>query len=328
MNGPSHSGPTGTFEAPFTKSGSHHLEFTAPKMAPLLRTVTVQEGVDLDLGDVRMSPGRRVKGRVVDALTGAPVAEATVQVIDPVPGVGENTADSSSVETREDGTFELPRVEERPLMVEARHHDYLLGRVPLDSSGESVELRLDPGARVEVSVRDHEGMPLSTQVVFEQEDGSVREVIQVRDGTAVQQGIMPGLYVANVISLGSKSKAVFLPQRVQVPASGRVALSFVERREGATLVLHAEGAAHAFLLAGSETLPLTMRNLEHWMTRGQLAAEENGELKLKYLPAGHATLFLFSGEHPARFHQEELDLPAEGVLEREVHPRWQPVPDE
>jgi hypothetical protein len=107
-----------------------------------------------------------------------------------------------------------------------------------------------------------------------------------------------------------------------------VSLSFVEHTEGATLVLHVESAAYALLLSGSETLPITQKNLERWAVRARIAKAEKGELRFEYVPAGHARVLLVPVAERDKFHLEELELPAEGVLERELHPRWQPMPRE
>ena len=47
-------------------------------MAPVLREVEAQAGTDVDLGEIRMGPGRRVSGRVLDAETDKPLAGASV----------------------------------------------------------------------------------------------------------------------------------------------------------------------------------------------------------------------------------------------------------
>jgi hypothetical protein len=331
VNGGPRNSPKGTFEVPFEESGLKHLEFTALDMASVLRSVEVQAGVDVNLGDVRMGAGRRVTGRVLDAETGGPIVKARVRLIDTSQGAGPRSKVLSSFDlTREDGTFELPHVEARPLTLAVDDSDHLEGRLALGASDESVTVRLDSGARIETTIRDHEGKPVSAQVLLQQEDGAEQKVISVHGGTVVSGGVAPGLYVARIMPTDSLAGRVFLPQHVRIPASGRVALSFVERREGATLVLRVEEAraeVGVVLLAGVEPLPVSKANLDRWVARGQIAEQEGPEKRFPYLPAGHATALLVLTSSPQQFHVEELEIPAEGVVERVVHPRWQPLPE-
>ncbi|WP_224365643.1 carboxypeptidase regulatory-like domain-containing protein [Hyalangium versicolor] len=313
-------GPDGTFERPFMSSGVEHLEFDAPDLSPILRSVEVHEGVDVELGDVRMGPGRQVKGRVLDAETGVPIAGAQVHVVD--------MGAYNSVQTRADGSFELSRVDERALMLEAIHDDYRSGRVPLGSGDEPVTLRLDPGARIETTIRDREGKPVSAVVELEQEDGPGRQSIEVKQAVQLRTGVEPGLYLAYVIPPKPRSSDAFLAQRVQIPASGRVGLSFVARQQGATLVLHAEGASRAMLFAGVEPPSASERTWRRWEMRGVVAKVENGVVRFQSLPPGRAAVLLLSSAASSRYHREDLELPEQGVVERVVQPRWQPVPEE
>ncbi|WP_224240722.1 carboxypeptidase-like regulatory domain-containing protein [Hyalangium gracile] len=329
VNGMSFSGPTGTFEQSFKNSGVEQLELAAPKLATVLRSVKVQEGVDVELGDVRLGPGRRVTGRVLDAETGAPIADAEVRFMDEVPGLVRSVMESRPVRTGADGTFEFPRVDDRPLTLEAQGEGYRSSRVALGSGEESVTVRLDAGASIELTIRDHEGKPVRANVMFEQEDGSERQVIQVLQGTRVARGVEPGLYQAHVVARRGRHQGIFLPQQVRIPERGQVVVSFVERREGTTLVLRAEGATSAILLPGMAPPPVSEESLSRWRRRGLHAAEEGGVLKFESLPPGRATVLLLAEPEDAstRFHLEELELPAEGMVERVVHPRWQPLPE-
>ncbi len=332
VNGELRSGPAGTFEVPFEESGVQRLEFTAPELASVLRPVEVHAGVDVNLGDVRMGAGRRVTGRVLDAETGAPISKARVQPADMSLGAGERSQVSNAIValTREDGTFELPQVEARPLTLSVRDSDHLEGLVALGASEESVTVRLETGARLETTVRDHEGKPVSAQVSLEQEDGTGWKMLSVRDGTLVSGGLAPGLYSARVLPSDSRAGRVFLPQQVRIPASGRVVLNLVERKAGATLVLRVEddsARVDVLLLTGAEPPPVSKEALGRWLARGLISEQEGSEKTFRYLPPGHATALLVQTASPLRFHLEELELPAEGVVERVVRPRWQPFPE-
>jgi hypothetical protein len=122
---------------------------------------------------------------------------------------------------------------------------------------------------------------------------------------------------------------IFLPQRVDIPAQGQVTLAFVRRQEGATLALRVEGneeVLEAIVLPGPLSLPVSVRTIALWGVTGISPREDKGVKTFSSLPPGRASLLLFTGG-PPRFHLEELEFPAEGVLERVVHPRWQPLQD-
>ena len=87
--------------------------------------VAVPRGRDLDLGEVRLARGRQVKGRVVDGETSQPVAGASVWVN--ILGEDEWMSEHSPLaqeRTGADGTFTLPPLEARPLVLKVRHKGY------------------------------------------------------------------------------------------------------------------------------------------------------------------------------------------------------------
>jgi 5-hydroxyisourate hydrolase-like protein (transthyretin family) len=320
----------GAFSAPIGETGTQEFSFEAPGMARATRSVEVQAGVDLDVGEVRMDPGRRVEGRVLDAETGAPVAGAGLLLLElPQKGPAFSSRVSLNVETQEDGTFELPHLEARSFELEVTRSGYRPARAALGSSNASVTVRLDPGAWVEVSVRDSQGRPLTAQVRFAREEDDSGESLLVFKGSGIQRGLEPGAYRVQVRDAG-ESRGLFLPQRVNIPERGKVTLSFVERREGATLALRVEGEEElilATLLPGILSIPVTMEKFSQWGDSGIASKEDKGVMTFPYLPEGRARLLLVTGGEQVRFHLEELDVPAEGVLERVVRPRWQPLPE-
>ncbi|HYH96617.1 carboxypeptidase-like regulatory domain-containing protein [Hyalangium sp.] len=330
VNGRLVSDARGAFSAPIWETGTQEFSFEAPGMARATRSVEVQAEVDLDLGEVRMDPGRRVEGRVLDAETGAPVAGASLQVFDVSPDGPElSQRVGLDAETQEDGTFELPHLEARPFELEATRSGYRPARAALGSSNASVTVRLDPGAWVEVSVRDSQGRPLTAQVRFAREEDDSGENLLVYKGSGVQRGLEPGAYRVQVHDAG-EARGLFLAQRVNIPERGKVTLAFVERREGATLALRVEGQEElilATLLPGTLSIPVTMEKFSQWGDNGLAPKEDKDVMTFLYLPEGRARLLLVTGGEQARFHLEELDVPAEGVLERVVRPRWQPLPD-
>jgi len=319
---------SGAFAYPFAKSERKRLRFKAPGMVEVERAVEVQAGVDLDIGEVRMERGRRVTGRVVDAETGEPVARAEIEFEDlSERAQGSDPKPRARAMTRENGFFELEHVESRPLALKVTHSEYLTQSMALGSGDESVTVRLDAGATLEVSVHDLEGRPLDERVGLLREGASRSEGLLVRGGTGLRRGLEPGNYLAQVISVKG-SKRVFLPQRVSIPASGRVELAFAEQREGATLTVRLEGGEElrgAALVPGV-TLPgnFSPEMIEAWDNFVLLSEEEKGVRTFRQLPPGRAVLLLLKTP-PPQIHAEELEIPEGGQLERVVQPRWQPL---
>ena len=320
----------GAFSTPIQETGMLHLSFEAPGMAQVNREVKVQEGVEVDLGEVRMDAGRRVEGRVVDAETGAPVEGAELSLRDSAQQGPDGLPYGRLVaQSREDGTFELPHVEAQPFQLEVSHPNYRKGSLSLGTANVSVTVRLDPGAAVEVSVRDSEGRPLDADVRFVRDGDTSWESLMVEKGLGLRRGLEPGSYVVQVRA-GGEVPGVFSPQRVSIPAQGQVKLAFVQRKEGATLVWRVEGneeVLEAILVPGLITLPVTVRTISLWGINSFSPREDKGVKSFPSLPPGRARLLLFAAE-PPRFHLEELELPAEGTVEKVVQPRWQLLPDE
>lgn len=322
---------SGAFAYPFSKSGSKTLRFKAPGMVQVERTVEVHEGVDRDLGEVRMERGRRVTGRVVDAETGEPIALARVEIEDlpqDARDTGPKTHDRER--TRENGFFEFDHVASRPLALKVSRSGYRTQSMALGSGAESVTVRLDAGATVEISVRDLEGRPLDAEVGLLREGASRSEGLRVHEGSLLHRGLEPGTYLAQVRRTQG-SKRTFLPQRVSIPASGRVKLAFAEQREGATLTLRLEGGEEALggALVPGVTLPGTfsMEAIAAWEKFALFPEQEKGVRTFSNLPPGRAVLLLFKNP-PPQVHLEELDIPEGGDLEQVVRPRWQPLPEE
>lgn len=320
----------GAFSTPIMVTGTQQLLFGAPGMAQTTRSVKVQEGVDVDLGEVRMEPGRRVRGVVVDAETGAPQAGAEVRVVGPAREQEEGLARLPLfMKAQDDGTFEFPHVESEPLHLEVSHDNYRMARVALGTSDASVTVRLVSGAIVAVSAVDSAGRPLDADVrLIPERESASWENLEVVKGSGHRTGLEPGFYWVQVSAAGGMTEG-FAPQRVEIPEQGQVKLAFVQRKEGPTLVLRAEGldeGAEAILLPGSFSVPVSQKTVPLWTGMGLSGAQDKGVRRFTALSPGRARILLFTGA-PLQFHMEELELPAEGVVERVVHPRWQPIPE-
>ncbi|HEX8705952.1 MAG TPA: carboxypeptidase-like regulatory domain-containing protein, partial [Myxococcaceae bacterium] len=325
----------GAFEVPFEETMEARLEFTAPGMAPTLRKVQAREGIDVDLGEVRLDEGRRVTGRVVDAETGAPVARARVRTSDP----GDNDAgfiysEELLTRTQEDGSFELAHVEVRALTLEIEHEGYLKAHRPLGTGTETVSVSLDPGARVEVTLRDARGVPLEGEIELLQEGHDRRETIRVRQGRGLRRGLAPGSYLARASVFDETGEGSLLSQRVSIPERGPVVLSFTQRLEGVTLKVRREGPGPGdqldpLVLPGNGLSPLTGSDLKWWRFAGVQPEQldQTGAWIFRHLPPGKARVLLISYADKRLYHLEELELPESGVVERVIQPTWRELPE-
>ncbi|QRN92815.1 carboxypeptidase regulatory-like domain-containing protein [Archangium violaceum] len=328
VNGESRRDLGGAFAVPFTESGIQTLTLTASGMAPVRRPVPVTEGLDVDLGELRMGPGRRVRGRILDAETSEPVSaslrftDATLESTKPTAGVWE------SVEVKEDGTFELPHVEARPLTLLVEDEGHWPRRLTLDARTEEVTVRLEAGARIEVRVSDARGGLVGADLDFERDEGGGRG-IYAPEGTYVLTGLEPGNYTVRLRPLEEGTDPLFFrPRRVQVPASGRVSLSFEGEQGGATVrvrVKDEEDIRSVWIRPGGAP-PITKDfDLERALSGG-LTGSGEGESDewwvLRHVPPGRATLLILADADGPPFHLEELEIPSEGTVTREVRPVW------
>lgn len=322
----------GAFELPFEETGTELLEFEAPSKASVLRRVQVRAGVDVDMGEVRLDEGRRVTGRVVDAETGAPVVGAVVQPTEAEhPGSGVPQEIGVSGLTDEDGAFELEQLEARALTLVVRHDDYVVARVPLGAGEETVPVSMVPGARVEATLTDEQGRPLRGEINLRQEGGFIRETIDVQGGTGQRRGLEPGVYLARAFVKGKGGEGSLHAQRVRVPESGVVKLSFTRRIQGATLKVRLEDQEYpvdGFVLPAGLSLPMTSSALGLWRFAAVPVekVEPDGAWLFPYLPPGKATLLLLESSPRGAFHVEEVELPESGVVERLIQPTWKPLP--
>ncbi|WP_309894535.1 carboxypeptidase regulatory-like domain-containing protein [Archangium sp.] len=320
--------PGGAFSVIFHESGTESLSIHAPEMAPVLRSVPVRDGIDVDLGELRMGPGRTVRGRVLDAETSEPMP-ALIRFTD-------TTLDSKSptssllwrtVVVEEDGAFVLSNVEARPLTLVVEHPDYWPKRLTLDERTEELTVRLETGAQVEVRVRDTQGQLMGASLDFERDGGGNRGSY-LPEGTEVLRGLQPGHYTVRVLPIESDLPPVFFrPRRVEVPARGRLSLTFDAEQGGTTvrLTVRDPKVRSVWLRSGSTPPIVTSLDLEEGLS-GSATAGREGESDehwvLDHVPPGPATLLLVQESFESRFHREELVIPAGGTLSREVRPVW------
>lgn len=337
LNGRTLTDSEGDFSYTMHTPGEVKLSFMARGLASTSRTARVAEGQQVDLGTVVMKKGREVRGRVLDSATGAPVAEALVEVRDaPSSPKGWQrrtylSERNGAVKTGKDGSFTLPNVEERPYSLVVAHPDYLQQRIPLGANEDDVVVALDAGATVRGTVTGTG--PGTWTVHLRALDGSLSGTTELHDGRYELKAQAPGSYVLRVQTYGEEEEApVFLPRQVQVPASGTLTVDLEPQSAGATVrlrlpVVGPKEESVALLVAGQVPMPGAIEELERAMGlhyRGQLTGK--GIWTFRRVPAGPHTAFVFRvSEQGVTALREELMVPAEGELAHELTPSWHPA---
>ncbi|MFL5357906.1 carboxypeptidase regulatory-like domain-containing protein [Archangium sp.] len=216
----------GAFDLPMHDSAPEELVFTAPGLAPTKREVAVKTGEVLELGEVVLSPGREVRGRVVDATTGAPVAGATVDVgAEPVEEGERLRLPDASTSTARDGTFTLPHVQERPLTLGVAHPDYLLVQLALGPGRTEVTVALQAGATLRGRVRLPSGSRLSIVVTTHTPHGGYGRGTAAQGNSYELRGLPAGTYSVSAWASDNEGPPRKLrPQQVEVPARGEAVL--------------------------------------------------------------------------------------------------------
>ncbi|WP_163988832.1 carboxypeptidase-like regulatory domain-containing protein [Pyxidicoccus caerfyrddinensis] len=326
--------PTGAFTLPLKSEGPTRLSFYAAGLPPMMLEVEPRAaGVDLDLGSVRMPAARTVRGRVLDAETRAPVEEAHVySTTRPGNGSTERFLGASDM-TDAEGLFELSPVDtSHPFTLHVvAERRYLRRELTVAPGTETLTVLLTQGAAVEVTVTDRKGQLLEASVGFNCDvSGSVSGT--ARGGRLVQRALSPGPCTVSVelpsMDDGSHDRARFLPQRVVVPVSGRLPLTFQEAEGGATVKLRAPGVKgwNILLHRGSVPPPGKVSEMLRLIALDLPSVKSADEATFLHVPEGRATVLLLGGsENGTQVHAEELDIPAGGTVSRELTPVWRQV---
>ncbi len=148
LNGFEQVNPDGAFSRPIDDPSTQYLQFSAEGMAPVRREVEPRAGLDVDLGEVRMSRSRRVDGQVLDARTSEPVNGADILTVSASvpPGYRPLPSDFVKVRTTRSGHFSLHEEEDRPLALLVLAPGYLPSRQDLGPGDQTgLTVRLIPG---------------------------------------------------------------------------------------------------------------------------------------------------------------------------------------
>ncbi|AKF84557.1 hypothetical protein MFUL124B02_00825 [Myxococcus fulvus 124B02] len=313
----------GTFSVPNREGpGITTFAFEAEGLLSVLRDVKGGlDGPDIDLGEIRLGAGRRVRGVVVDARTGAPLPRANVQV-----HVDERTVLHSVTDSA--GRFELGPVTTGTLTLLASQRGvYRQERVTVEAARQEVTVRLQPGARMLLKAVDLRGGPLDGNVTVQGPEGFSDRVF-LEKGRAEMGGLVPGRYLLKAEGARKKDSALnYLPRAVEVPDSGEVSVLLQPVPEGSTLTVRAPFHENTYLrlVHGTPPLPERPEELQRRMSLGQDGQPEvvgtEHVFTFTHVPEGKTTLFLM-GPEDDRYHAEVLDVPPGGTVSHTVRPAW------
>lgn len=337
--------PDGVFHITVDEPGRTWVTMEAPGLTRVMREVEVEVGRDTDLGDVVLKAGRRLRGRVLDAVTSTPVVGVEVQanlVVPASPGDEEPEAQSlAHARTTADGAFVLPPLESgAALRLELSHPDYLPLSQQVAPGETTLELRLLTGARLEGTVKDREGRLVSTFLSLRPLSPVGAESITMEEdsGSFHATGLAPGEYtlVAKAATTSRRDSIRFMPQRVKLTAGERKELNLQELSGGTTLKLRPPPFAVMnptssvmvvgyHLFAGTVPVPKDREELEHFSETLGIAPSSESDSQFDQLPPGHYTYVLMGRNHLTQhwaLHRGEVDLPAQGTITVDIPPAW------
>ncbi|MBX7115653.1 MAG: carboxypeptidase-like regulatory domain-containing protein [Myxococcaceae bacterium] len=271
------------------KAVGPELVFDAPGFAQL--GVATPFGNDpVDIGDIRMSKGRKLTGTVRDAVTHLPVADAQVDVglLAATLNVTQHVLSERNGASRTDarGQYVLQHVDARSDQLVATHPQYATWVGPLSAQQSNVDIELDPGATVEISVLGKNGRPAKNTFggrLFSQE-GEAHSFSVDAQGRAEVSGVAPGLWSATMNSDGRSFRAV----NFSISSRERQRIQIVEATDGVDVSIVWAGAKNpwlARLLPENTSEKLLMRAPE-------IAKASDDQQVFRRVPAGTYTLLI------------------------------------
>ncbi len=313
------SGGSGWFESVRQDVSSEAGEFAfenAPAAALELRVVAkgyqagrvggvvVEEGESKEGVEVRISRGASLKGRVVEARGGTPVAGAEV------------SAESAPVRATADadGAFEMEGLAPGKVRVTATSPEFASTSetVEIGESGGTVELKMSTGASIAATVVTPGGEPVPGAEVALAPGGqswSNTRSVSGADGSVRFAHLTPGRFSLTAGSAGRRSKPVDVTLEAdQARDDLRIVMG-----GGATVVVTITGVApeergHLSVGIGG---------------RGYVAAQElpDGRFEARDVPPGRGQVYARTGDFgatQARSVARPIDVPEEGTLDVEV----------
>ncbi|MHB8878681.1 MAG: carboxypeptidase regulatory-like domain-containing protein, partial [Myxococcaceae bacterium] len=319
----------GAFELPARRPGELQLLFKSEGFAPAYRTAQAAPGEEVVLPDVVMSRGRTLKGKVVDAASGAPIAGALVDA-----GRAKDLSATrlyvspklGAVESRPDGAFTLPNVPDGQVLVVAQEKSHRELRTIVEAGQSEVVLRLERGAAIIGAVVGSGGSPVKGATIQARSKTGNGSTETKEDGTYELAGLAAGRYE---VSAEGPTGDRFLPRTIEVPGAGSVRVDFAAPKESAKLRLKMISPTPGdylmpFMIQGDFPTPSSLKDFE--AAEGGIEGEREGPHGpagvhvFKGLPAGRFTLFIMAPRQDGfGIYRQVVDLvPGEQHLEVKV----------
>lgn len=251
--------PGGRYETSKTGEIDEVLSVWAPGFAPLQRKLSGKRGAVIDLGDLTLTPARRLTGRVTSARDGQPVAGAELRF-----GV-DRAASLQRARTRSDGAFELDDVPREAGQLFVTHPAFRQAAVDVPPAAAQVNVALEAGLELSGAVITHDGREPLGFTVEARGPGAATLTADVAGGRYAIGSLEPGDWKLRLVG---PDVSAFDPLTVTLVGSGAVTADFVERLGGVSvsvLPVDDEGRpiiALAWLIPGTRALPAT--DAEAW----------------------------------------------------------------
>ena len=297
------------------------IDLSAPDSAT--RTVDPAKGTaagcgELDVGTVVLGKGREVTGRVVDAVTSAPIAGARVEV--PTVAVrarqlwgyvcGNCVRDDLKVRpivTDANGGFRYPHLADDQPKLTVWVAGYVPETVDVAAGTATLQVGLRRGATVAGRLFDPRGEPLAAtlelynrgvpMVRFRDRNKVPRSLHQSAqagsDGKFVLSGLSGGTY--RVVVQSPNVSFTLYESRLTVPPEGRVVHDFAPRRGGVhvTVSIGRRNSMRYYLVDGGSVRPGSLAELERLLVDAWRPKDlQLGQRVFLAIPAGAHTLLM------------------------------------
>jgi protocatechuate 3,4-dioxygenase beta subunit len=264
VNGETKETSNGRFALPVTtlsrfyqgSGGPFPVRFSADGYASAEQSITVERGVDVDLGDIALLPGRTISGVVVDAATGGPIPAARVRSIfveEAKQYLSDTLSDSrleGLVVTGADGTFVVPHVGDGALLRVARE-GYAPATVAVGPDQGPLRIALGRGGAILIRILAANGEPIAgvDLAILGRAEGSDASSTEGRLGANSGKTDESGRYEASGLLAGTYFIYVNSPDRnpgltaqpVVLRDGQRVEVELKARQAGTTLQLSISG---------------------------------------------------------------------------------------
>ncbi len=191
--------PSGRFRVGDLEADRYTLRIAVPGYLPVrLERLDLTRRESTDLGDVRLVRGVPLRGLVIDARSGAPVAQATVRVDPRANATNERPFEEHLAgETGGDGRFAFDGLEPGRHVLEVRAAGRASARLDVDAGVALPEVVVRLGARGAIAgtVRDATGAPCEACRVIVQADEDEGEAASAETdalGRYLLTGVQPG----------------------------------------------------------------------------------------------------------------------------------------